>query len=236
LCSLKNRIMAKKILLVEDDPSFGSVLKSYLELSEYEVVHSENGVEGFDAFCKEEFDLCLFDVMMPEMDGFTLARKVRERNSKVPLIFITAKNMKEDMVRGYEIGADDYITKPFDSEVLFYKIKALLGRYNGEEEQVIVDKIIKIGKIEYNTELRTLQVDSKSYKLTPKEAGLLILLYEHKDHLLPREKALEKVWGANDYFTARSMDVYITKLRKYFKSSGVRIENIHGSGFRLIIE
>lgn len=237
MCSQKNRIMAKKILLVEDDPSFGSVLKSYLELSEYEVVHRENGVEGFDAFCKDDFDLCLFDVMMPEMDGFTLARKVRERNSMVPLIFITAKNMKEDMVKGYEIGADDYITKPFDSEVLFYKIKALLGRYSGpEEKNVIADKIIKIGKIEYNTELRTLTVADKSYKLTPKEAGLLILLFEHKDHLLPRDKALENIWGANDYFTARSMDVYITKLRKYFKGSGVKIENIHGSGFRLIID
>ncbi len=228
--------MAKKILLVEDDPSFGSVLKSYLELSDYEVVHRENGVDGYEAFCNENFDLCLFDVMMPEMDGFTLARKVRERNSKVPLIFITAKNMKEDMVQGYEIGADDYITKPFDSEVLFYKIKALLGRYSGDKDKAVVDTIITIGKLEYNTELRILEVGDKSYKLTPKEAGLLVLLYEHKEHLLPREKALEKIWGANDYFTARSMDVYITKLRKYFKDSGVSIENIHGSGFRLIIE
>lgn len=231
--------MAHKILLVEDDPSFGSVLKSYLELSEYEVVHRVNGLEGLEAFKKEHFDLCLLDVMMPEMDGFTLAQKVREMNQKVPLIFITAKSMKEDMVHGFEIGADDYITKPFDSEVLFYKIKALLSRVgdNSQVKEVAIEKHLILGKSKYDTELRTLQVGEKSFKLTPKEAALLILLYKHKDHLLPREKALEEIWGNTDYFTARSMDVYITKLRKYFKAgAGLTIENIHGSGFRLIEE
>jgi len=231
--------MAHKILLVEDDPSFGSVLKSYLELSEYDVVHCINGIEGLEAFKNEHFDLCLFDVMMPEMDGFTLAEKVREINQKVPLIFITAKSMKEDMVHGFEIGADDYITKPFDSEVLFYKIKALLSRVDTSvaTQEVFVEKHILLGKSEYDTELRTLVVGDKSFKLTPKEAALLILLYKHKDHLLPREKALEEIWGNTDYFTARSMDVYITKLRKYFKAgAGLTIENIHGSGFRLIEE
>ena len=229
--------MAHKILLVEDDPSFGSVLKSYLELSEYDVVHRVNGIEGLEAFKNEHFDLCLFDVMMPEMDGFTLAEKVRDINQKVPLIFITAKSMKEDMVHGFEIGADDYITKPFDSEVLFYKIKALLSRVdsNVDTQEVFVEKHILLGKSKYDTELRTLVVGDKSFKLTPKEAALLILLYKHKDHLLPREKALEEIWGNTDYFTARSMDVYITKLRKYFKSgAGLTIENIHGSGFRLV--
>jgi len=231
--------MAHKILLVEDDPSFGSVLKSYLELSEYDVVHRVNGIEGLEAFKNEHFDLCLFDVMMPEMDGFTLAEKVRDINQKVPLIFITAKSMKEDMVHGFEIGADDYITKPFDSEVLFYKIKALLSRVdsNVDTQEVFVEKHILLGKSKYDTELRTLVVGDKSFKLTPKEAALLILLYKHKDHLLPREKALEEIWGNTDYFTARSMDVYITKLRKYFKAgAGLTIENIHGSGFRLIEE
>lgn len=230
--------MAQKILLVEDDPSFGSVLKSYLELSEYDVVHKINGEEGLQAFKDGMFDLCLFDVMMPVMDGFTLARKVRELNNRVPLIFITAKSMKEDMLHGFEIGADDYITKPFDSEVLFYKIRALLGRVDNNKEQdstSAIDKIIILGKAEYNTEIRTLKVGGKTYKLTPKEASLLILLYKHKDHLLPRDKALEEIWGNTDYFTARSMDVYITKLRKYFKSgAGITIENIHGSGFRLV--
>lgn len=231
--------MAHKILLVEDDPSFGSVLKSYLELSEYDVVHCINGVEGLETFKKEHFDLCLFDVMMPEMDGFTLAEKVREINKKVPLIFITAKSMKEDMVHGFEIGADDYITKPFDSEVLFYKIKALLSRLDSvnEKDEIKVEKNIIIGKAEYNSELRILRVGTNSYKLTPKEASLLILLHKHKDHLLPRDTALQEIWGSTDYFTARSMDVYITKLRKYFKSgAGLSIENIHGSGFRLIEE
>jgi len=143
------------------------------------------------------------------------------------------------MVHGFEIGADDYITKPFDSEVLFYKIKALLSRVdsNVDTQEVFVEKHILLGKSKYDTELRTLVVGDKSFKLTPKEAALLILLYKHKDHLLPREKALEEIWGNTDYFTARSMDVYITKLRKYFKAgAGLTIENIHGSGFRLIEE
>lgn len=230
--------MTHKILLVEDDPSFGSVLKSYLELSEYSVVHCINGIEGLETFKKEHFDLCLFDVMMPEMDGFTLAENVRKINKKVPLIFITAKAMKEDMVHGFEIGADDYITKPFDSEVLFLKIKALLNRVDNDEplvENLKNSTVIYIGNTEYNTDFRTLKVGDKSFKLTPKEAALLILLYKHKDHLLPRELALKEIWGSTDYFTARSMDVYITKLRKYFKAgAGLTIENIHGSGFRLV--
>jgi DNA-binding response OmpR family regulator len=229
--------MTHKILLVEDDPSFGSVLKSYLELSEYNVVHCVDGLEGLETFKREHFDLCLFDVMMPEMDGFTLAEKVREINSKVPLIFITAKSMKEDMVHGFEIGADDYITKPFDSEVLFYKIKALLSRMDDSlvKEEPKIENTLVIGKAEYNIELRILTVGDNTYKLTPKEASLLVLLYKHKEHLLPRDTALKEIWGSTDYFTARSMDVYITKLRKYFKAgAGLTIENIHGSGFRLV--
>ncbi|MGB5989313.1 MAG: response regulator transcription factor [Marinifilaceae bacterium] len=232
--------MTHKILLVEDDPSFGSVLKSYLELSEYSVVHCINGAEGLETFKKEHFDLCLFDVMMPVMDGFTLAENVRKINKKVPLIFITAKSMKEDMVHGFEIGADDYITKPFDSEVLFLKIKALLNRVDNDDNivnDIKVDTVIYIGNTEYNTDFRALKVGEKNFKLTPKEAALLILLYKHKDHLLPRELALKEIWGSTDYFTARSMDVYITKLRKYFKEgAGLTIENIHGSGFRLVEE
>lgn len=229
--------MAHKILLVEDDSSFGSVLKSYLELSDYEVVHCTNGFEGLKEFKSQKFDICLLDVMMPEMDGFTLAEKIRSKDSKIPLIFITAKSMKEDVLHGFEIGADDYITKPFDSEVLFYKIKALLNRVNEKSDDVCVDKFLKFGNVVYDTELRMLKIGDKEYKLTPKEAALLVLLYQHREHLLPREKALDSIWGNTDYFTARSMDVYITKLRKYFKTdSGVTIENIHGSGFRLVID
>lgn len=229
--------MGQKILLVEDDPCFGSVLKSYLQLSDYEVTLCVNGNEGLEAFRKERFDICLLDVMMPEMDGFTLGKKIREIDSSVPFVYITAKSLKEDMKQGYEIGADDYIIKPFDSELLILKIKAILSRCEHDcgEDRL---RVIQIGRYDFNTELRTVTWDGDQViKLTPKEAHLLELLYKHQDGLLTREKALNEIWGANDYFTARSMDVYITKLRKFFKDDeSVRIENIHGSGFRLVID
>lgn len=227
--------MTQKILLVEDDPCFGSVLKSYLELSDYEVTLCVNGNFGLEAFRKDKFDICLLDVMMPEMDGFTLGKKIRELDTAVPLVYITAKSLKEDVKQGYEIGADDYIMKPFDSEVLILKIKAILSRSRHEEE--VKPKFIEIGGYSFNTELRTITKNDEVIKLTPKEARLLELLYNHKDGLLSRERALTEIWGANDYFTARSMDVYVTKLRKYFKDdTKIKIENVHGSGFRLVIE
>lgn len=216
--------MTQKILLVEDDPCFGSVLQSYLQLSDYEVTLRVNGNEGLNAFRKEKFDICLLDVMMPEMDGFTLGKKIREIDPSVPFVYITAKSLKEDMKLGYEIGADDYIVKPFDSELLILKIKAILSRceHEGNEGKL---KLIRIGEYEFNTELRTISKGEDILKLTPKEAHLLTLLYEHQDSLLMRDKALNEIWGANDYFTARSMDVYITKLRKYFKDDAhIRIE------------
>lgn len=227
--------MAQKILLVEDDPCFGSVLKSYLELSDYEVTLCVNGNEGLEAFRKDKYDICLLDVMMPEMDGFTLGKKIREVDTSVPFVYITAKSMKEDMKQGYEIGADDYIVKPFDSEVLILKIKAILSRSKHEENEP-KPKFINIGEYLFNTELRIISKNDEQIKLTPKEARLLELLYNHKDGLLPRDKALTEIWGTNDYFTARSMDVYVTKLRKYFKEDDkIKIENVHGSGFRLVI-
>ena len=181
-------------------------------------------------------DICLLDVMMPEMDGFTLGKKIREIDGNVPFVYITAKSMKEDMKQGYEIGADDYIVKPFDSEVLILKIKAILSRSKHEEAEP-KPKFITIGEYVFNTELRTITKNEEQIKLTPKEARLLELLYNYKDGLLPREKALTEIWGTNDYFTARSMDVYVTKLRKYFKDDqNIKIENVHGSGFRLVIE
>ena len=198
--------MGHKILLVEDDPCFGSVLKSYLELSDYDVVHCTNGIDGFEAFRKEKFDLCLLDVMMPEMDGFTLGKKIRELDVTVPFVYITAK------------------------------IKAILSRCEHEETEV-KPKLIELGAYLFNTELRTITKDDEVIKLTPKESRLLELLYYHKDGLLQRDKALNEIWGASDYFTARSMDVYVTKLRKYFKDDpAIKIENVHGSGFRLILE
>ncbi|MDR0765812.1 MAG: response regulator transcription factor [Odoribacteraceae bacterium] len=228
--------MAHKILLVEDDPCFGSVLKSYLELSDYEVVHCPNGALGFEAFRKDKFDLCLLDVMMPNMDGFTLGKKIRAIDAAMPFVYITAKSLKEDMKQGYETGADDYIVKPFDSELLIFKIKAILSRSKPDEPETR-PKLIQMGKHEFNIELRTITAGNEVTKLTPKEARLLEMLYCHKGGLLPREKALVEIWGMNDYFTARSMDVYVTKLRKYFKDDPtIRIENVHGSGFRLVIE
>ena len=175
--------MTQKILLVEDDPCFGSVLQSYLQLSDYEVTLRVNGNEGLNAFRKEKFDICLLDVMMPEMDGFTLGKKIREIDPSVPFVYITAKSLKEDMKLGYEIGADDYIVKPFDSELLILKIKAILSRceHEGNEGKL---KLIRIGEYEFNTELRTISKGEDILKLTPKEAHLLTLLYEHQDSLL----------------------------------------------------
>ena len=228
--------MAHKILLVEDDPCFGSVLKSYLELSDYDVTLCVNGNEGLEVFRKDRYDLCLLDVMMPQMDGFTLGKKIREIAPGVPFVYITAKSLKEDMKLGYEIGADDYIIKPFDSELLILKIRAILSRCEGETEEA-KPQYIQIGQYLFNTELRTISKNEEVIKLTPKESHLLELLYKYRDHLLLRDKALTEIWGTNDYFTARSMDVYITKLRKYFKEDEkIKIDNIHGSGFRLIIE
>lgn len=228
--------MAHKILLVEDDPCFGSVLKSYLELSDYDVTLCVNGNEGLEAFRKDRYDLCLLDVMMPQMDGFTLGKKIREIAPGVPFVYITARSLKEDMKLGYETGADDYIIKPFDSELLILKIKAILSRCEGETEEV-KPRYVQIGGYLFDTELRTVSRNDQVMKLTPKESHLLELLYKYRDHLLLRDKALTEIWGANDYFTARSMDVYITKLRKYFKDDEkIKIDNIHGSGFRLIIE
>ena len=228
--------MVHKILLVEDDPCFGSVLKSYLELSDYDVTLCVNGNEGLETFRKDRYDLCLLDVMMPQMDGFTLGKKIREIAPGVPFVYITAKSLKEDMKLGYEIGADDYVIKPFDSELLILKIKAILSRCEGETEEA-KPRYIQIGQYLFNTELRTISKNEEVIKLTPKESHLLELLYKYRDHLLLRDKALTEIWGTNDYFTARSMDVYITKLRKYFKEDEkIKIDNIHGSGFRLIIE
>jgi len=227
--------MSKKILLVEDDPCFGSVLKSYLELSDFEITLCVNGVEGYEAFKNDTFDICLMDVMMPEMDGFTLGKKIRETDTTLPFVYITAKNLKEDVKEGYAIGADDYIVKPFDSEVLILKINAILNRRANMVDEVEKPKIMNIGSFEFNSELRTITKGDVMMKLTPKEASLLELLYEYRDGLLSREVALTTIWGLNDYFTARSMDVYITKLRKYFKDEpSIKIENVHGSGFRLI--
>ncbi|HLO82510.1 MAG TPA: response regulator transcription factor, partial [Chitinophagaceae bacterium] len=223
-----------KILLCEDDPNLGMVLKNYLELNDYEVVLERDGRLGLAAFQREKFDLCLLDVMMPHVDGFTLAEEIRDINPDVPLFFLSAKTMKEDIIQGYKLGADDYITKPFDSEVLLLKIKAILKR-NEELNKESANIEFDLGQYHFNPKLRELSVNGKTQTLSPKENELLKMLAEYKNDLLPREIALKKIWGSDTYFNGRSMDVYIAKLRKYLREdTNIEIVNIHGNGFRLV--
>ena len=223
-----------RVLLCEDDTNLGMVLKNYLELNDYEVVLERDGRLGLAAFQREKFDICLLDVMMPNMDGFTVAEAIRDVDPDMPLFFLSAKTMKEDIIQGYKLGADDYITKPFDSEVLLLKIKAILKR--SEEENKINDNIeFDLGNYHFNPRLRELKVGTTVHVLSPKENELLKMLAEHKNDLLQRDKALKKIWGSDTYFNGRSMDVYIAKLRKYLKEdSQIEIVNIHGNGFRLV--
>jgi len=224
-----------QILLCEDDTNLGMVLKNYLELNDYDVTLERDGKLGLAAFQREKFDLCLLDVMMPNMDGFTLAEEIRDVNPDVPLFFLSAKTMKDDIIQGYKLGADDYITKPFDSEVLLHKIKAILKR-NEELHREEANAEYDLGKYHFNPRLRELTVDGKTQTLSPKENELLKMLSEYKNDLLSREIALKKIWGSDTYFNGRSMDVYIAKLRKYLKEdSNLEIVNIHGNGFRLVV-
>lgn len=223
-----------KVLLCEDDANLGMVLKNYLELSDYDVILERDGRLGLAAFQREKFDICLLDVMMPHVDGFTLAEEIRDVDPDIPLFFLSAKTMKEDIIQGYKLGADDYITKPFDSEVLLMKIKAILKR--NEEENKVNDHIeYNLGKYHFNPRLRELIYNGTTQTLSPKENELLKMLAENKNDLLPRERALKKIWGSDTYFNGRSMDVYIAKLRKYLKEDDqIEIVNIHGNGFRLV--
>lgn len=224
-----------KILLCEDDTNLGMVLKNYLELNDYDVTLERDGRLGLAAFQREKFDICLLDVMMPNMDGFTVAEEIRDINPDVPLFFLSAKTMKEDIIQGYKLGADDYITKPFDSEVLLLKIKAIIKR-NEETHREEVNAEFDLGKYHFNPRLRELSFEGKTQTLSPKENDLLRMLAEYKNDLLPREAALKKIWGSDTYFNGRSMDVYIAKLRKYLKNDEkLEIVNIHGNGFRLVV-
>ena len=225
-----------KILLCEDDSNLGLVLKNFLELNDYEVTLERDGRLGLGAFQREKFDLCLLDVMMPNVDGFTLAEEIRDIDPDVPLFFLSAKTLKEDILQGYRLGADDYITKPFDSDVLMHKIKAIIKR--NEEDHKVTDNIeFELGAYHFNPKLRELKIKDGTQVLSPKENELLKMLAEHKNDLLTREKALKKIWGSDTYFNGRSMDVYIAKLRKYLKEdSSIEIVNIHGNGFRLVVQ
>ena len=231
-----------RILLVEDDQNFGDVLQSYLEMHEFDVTLATDGVAGMESFRRGEFDLCIFDVMMPKKDGFTLAKEVRERNAEMPIIFLTAKTMKDDVLQGFKIGADDYNTKPFNSEELLYRIQAILKRSQAKADPREDVKEFNIGKFHFNFPLRILTFteegtgDQEKEKLSPKEAQLLRMFCMYMNDILPRSEALTKIWGEDNYFTARSMDVFVTKLRKYLKAdSNIEIVNIHGNGFQLLV-
>jgi DNA-binding response OmpR family regulator len=224
-----------KILFVEDDINFGNVLKGFLEMHGYEVVLARDGQSGAIAFSEKSYDLCILDVMMPKVDGFTLAAQIREQNKKVPLIFLTAKSMKEDQLKGYKSGADDYLTKPFDTDVLLHKIKVILRRSMGISD--IEDQTdFYLGIYHFDYKLRTISHAGNSESLSPKEAELLRLLCVHKNDLLPRQKALKLIWGDDNYFNGRSMDVFITRIRKYLRNDPrIEIVTLQGKGVRLLV-
>ncbi len=222
-----------KVLLAEDDKNLGSILKNYLEVKGYETILCANGKIALDAFKRNEFNFCILDIMMPVMDGFTLAKEIRKLDKKIPLLFLTAKSMQEDKIRGFEIGADDYLTKPFSMEELLMRIKAVMRRSievtNGKHENHTFGKFI------FDYDRQILSIGKKHEKLTSKEAALLHMLCKNMNKVLDRTVALNKIWFDDSYFNARSMDVYITKLRKYLKDDPeVELINVHGIGFKLI--
>jgi len=224
-----------KILLVEDDPNLGSLLKEYLEAKGYTTVLAVNGKQGYDAFSKDKFAICLLDVMMPVKDGFTLAKEIRALDASVPIVFLTAKSMKEDAIQGFTVGADDYITKPFSMEELLMRIKAILRRTESNVGKATDQTEFKIGKYNFDYKHQTLEIKGVQQKLTTKEAELLRLLSLHANEVLDRTFALKSIWHDDNYFNGRSMDVYIAKLRKYLKEdSAIELLNVHGKGFKLL--
>lgn len=221
------------ILLCEDDENLGMLLREYLEAKGYKAELCIDGEEGYRSFCNKHFDLCILDVMMPRMDGFTLASKIHVMDPEVPFIFLTAKTLIDDVRLGFEIGADDYITKPFRMDVVVLRIEAILRRVNGK--RVKAEPIRQIGRFTYDTQKQQLSIDGEPVKLTTKEAELLTLLSNKPNELLPRDYALNTIWGDNSFFNARSMDVYITKLRKLLKADpNVEILNVHGKGYKIV--
>lgn len=222
-----------KILLCEDDENLGMLLREYLQAKGYNAELCPDGDAGYKAFIKNKYDICVFDVMMPKKDGFTLAKEVRAINSDVPIMFLTAKNLKDDIFEGFKIGADDYITKPFSMEELTLRMEAILRRVHGKKNREVT--VYQIGKFSFDAKKQILSIGDKSTKLTTKESELLNLLCAHQNEILQRDFALKSIWIDDNYFNARSMDVYITKLRKHLKDDdSVEIINIHGKGYKLI--
>ena len=223
----------QRILLCEDDENLGMLLREYLQSKGFYAELCPDGDAGYKAFVKGKFDICVLDVMMPIKDGFTLAQEIRAVDPEIPIIFLTAKDLNEDILEGFKIGADDYITKSFSMEVLVMRIKTILRRVNGKK--IKENSLYKIGRFEFNAQKQLLTIDDKQQKLTTKESELLNLLCAHRNEVLLRDYALKTVWTEDTYFNARSMDVYITKLRKLLKADdSIEIINIHGKGYKLI--
>lgn len=221
------------VLLCEDDENLGMLLREYLQAKGYVVDLQPDGEAGLRAFQKNKYDLCIFDVMMPKKDGFTLAQEIRSTNSEIPIIFLTAKALKEDVLEGFKIGADDYITKPFSMEELIFRIEAIIRRVKGKKMKEV--QYYKIGKFTFDTQKQLLIIGEKQTKLTTKESELLCLLCVHMNEILERNYALKTIWIDDNYFNARSMDVYITTLRKLLKDDpDIEIINVHGKGYKLI--
>jgi DNA-binding response OmpR family regulator len=222
-----------KVFMVEDDRNFGAVMKSYLNIHDYEVEWVDDGGRAMDVYESSSFDICILDVMLPHVDGFTIASAIRKKDENIPIIFLTAKTLKKDILEGFRLGADDYITKPFDSEILLMKIKSILKRNKNARSSAQQD-LFRIGKFIFNSATRIIRSDEHEYRLSPKESELLKLLCIYENEVLPREEALTSIWGEESYFTTRSMDVFMSKLRKYLKDDpSVEIETVHGSGYML---
>ncbi len=222
-----------KILLTEDDENLGMLLREYLIAKGYETDLLPDGEAGYNAFMNKKYDICIFDVMMPKKDGFTLAKEIRMINAEVPIIFLTAKSMKEDVFAGFKIGADDYITKPFSMEELLFRLEAILRRTKGGGN---IQDVFQLGKFKFDTQKQQLIDGDKMIKLTTKESELLKLLCNNANKVLERNFALKTIWVDDNYFNARSMDVYITKLRKHLKDEpSIEIINVHGKGYKLVM-
>lgn len=222
-----------KVLLAEDDNNLGSLLDSFIKAKGYDVTLARNGKIALEKFNEGNFQFVILDVMMPEMDGFTVAKEIRAVDSKVPILFLTAKTMKEDKLEGFSLGADDYLTKPFSMEELVARIEAILKRTNSSDQPV--NSTYQIGKFSFDPETRMLRIGDEENKLTTKENHLLKLLAKNKNEILDRQAALRSIWGDDNYFNGRSMDVYIAKLRKILKADdSIEIMNVHGRGFKLI--
>ncbi len=226
----------KKILLAEDDADFASVLKQYLELYEYEITWAENGEEALTIFQTGAFDICVFDVMMPKIDGFTLAEKIIKINPDIPFIFLTARKLKEDKIIGLKLGADDYIVKPFEADELVLRLNNILKRSNQKRTHLPIADELQIGSYLFDTKRLCLKNDSLIQQLTEKESALIHFFYIHKNKMVKREQILKTIWGNDDFFSGRSMDVYISKIRKYFKEdSRISIESVRNIGLEFKI-